>query len=354
MLTIAVIPGDGIGNEVVPEAVKVLKTLSEVTGMDFQYETFDYGAERYLRTGKALPDNIVETVQDISRNFDAILYGAGGEDPRVPRGVNAGPILAAIRRNLDLYANQRPCKLYDARLTPLKGKTEADINFVVFREVTEGSLSGMGVSLKRGTPDEVAVQEEISTWKGVQRVIKYAFEYAKKHKLTRVTMSEKAAGDGIWLRVFREVAKDYPAIEAQDIHIDTLCYQMVMMPEYFQVIVTENRYGDIASDLAAALHGGRGLSPSGVFNSERKICYFEPVHGTAPDITGKNLANPFATILAAKMMLEHFAMQEQAALVEKAVAKAIKEKQATADIGGNLGTKQVGEFVCQTIRKLAG
>ena len=256
---------------------------------------------------------------------------------------------------MDLYANQRPCKLYDARLTPLKGKTEVDINFVVFRECTEGLYSGVGGNFKKGTPDEIAVREEISTWKGVHRVIKYAFEYAKKHKLTRVTMSEKSPGrDGIWLRIFEEVAKDYPGIEAQDIHIDTLCYQMVMMPEHFQVIVTENTFGDIASDLAAALHGGRGLSPSGVFSSEKKICYFEPVHGSAPDIAGQNLANPFAAILAAKMMLEHFGMQEQVNLVEKAVVKAIKEGKTTADIGGNLGTTQVGEFVCQTIRKLAG
>jgi 3-isopropylmalate dehydrogenase len=355
MLAIAVIPGDGIGNEVVPEALKVLKTLAEVTGMDLRYETFDYGAERYLRTGEGLPDNFEKVIKDIANNFDAILFGAGGTDSRVPRGVTYPAIAGFIRRTLDLYANLRPCKLYDARLTPLKGKTEADINFVVFRECTEGLPSGLGGNFKKGTPDEIAIQEEIHTWKGVHRVIKYAFEYAKNNNLTRVTMAEKGPGkESFWLRVFRELAKNYPEIEAEDIHIDTMCYQMVMKPEHFQVIVTENRWGDISSDLGAALQGGRGLSPSGVFSAEKNICYFEPIHGTAPDIFGKNLANPFATILAAKMLLEHFDFQEQADIIERAVVTAIKEGKTTSDIGGNLGTTEVGDFVCQTIQQMAG
>ena len=352
MPSIAVIPGDGIGNEVIPEAVRVLEALHEVTGMALEYQTFDYGVERYLRTGEAVPENISEIVQGMSKNFDAILFGAGGDDPRAPVGINAKTVTRALRDGLDLYANQRPCKLYDARLTPLKGKTEADINFVVFRECTEGLNYLWGGNLKRGTPDEVAVREEISTRKGIQRIVQFAFDYAKRHQLSRVAMGDKTKGDSIWRRVFKEVADGYPGIEGRHFHTDNLIYQIVMRPEQFQVIVIENRVGDLVSDLAAALHGGLGLSPSGVFNAEKKACYFEPVHGTGPDIFGRGLANPLAAILAVRMMLEHLGFRDQADLVEKAVIQSIKDGETTPDIGGRLGTRQVGEFVCQTIRKL--
>ncbi len=353
MPVIAVIPGDGIGNEVVPEAVKVLETLHEVTGMDFEYQTFDYGSGRYLRTGEAIPENISEIVQDMSKKFDAILFGAGGVDARVPLGINAQPIYIALRRDLDLYANQRPCRLYDARLTPLKGKIETDINFMIIRESTEGFSALPGGNFRKGTLHEVAVRQDVSTGRGVHRIIKFAFEYAKKHKLSRVTLGDKTRGDSIWVRVLKEVAKGYPEIEGRHLHVDNMAYQMIIRPEQFQVIVTENRFGDIASDMAAALHGGLGLSPAGVVNAETGACYFEPVHGTGPDIAGRNLANPFAAILAARMMLDHLGFQEQADLVEKAVVKAIKDGETTTDIGGKLGTTQVGEFVRRTIRKLA-
>ena len=353
MPAIAVIPGDGIGNEVIPEAVKVLETLNETTGMSFEYELFDYGAERYLRTGEATPDNILEIMKETAENFDAVLFGAGGIDYRVPLGKDAKPITKSLRLGLDLYANHRPCRLYDARLTPLKNKNETDINMAVFRECTEGHAPLLGGIFKKGTPDEVNIRDEIHTRKGVERIIKYAFEYAKKHQLSRVTMSEKTGPDGIWRRVYGEVSKDYPEIEAHHLHFDALACHMVLMPEHFQVIVIENRIGDIISDLAGALHGGLGLSPSGVFNAEKKACYFEPVHGTAPDIAGRNVANPFASILAVRMMLEHLGFQDPADLIDKAVLKAIKDGKTTKDIGGSLSTQQVGEFVCKTIRQLS-
>ena len=354
MSAIAVIPGDGIGNEVMPEAIKVLRTLNEVAGTDFEFEFFDFGAERYLRTGQAIPDNLSEIIRDMPKNFQAILFGAGGIDPRVPRNVHSQPVLVALRTQLDLYANLRPCKLLDVSLCPLKGKTEKDIDFVVFRENTEGLYSGVGGNFKKGTEDEVSIREEISTRKGVQRIIEYAFEYAKKHNLSRVTMSEKSLSDGLWLRVFREVSQNYPGIEAQHLHIDTLVYQMVMRPEQFKVIVTENMFGDIASEVAAALHGGVSLSASACTNPETGDCYFEPVHGTVPGKYGKNISNPLATILSAKMMLEHMGFTDEANLVERAVTASIKQGKTTPDLGGKCSTQEVGDFVCQTIKELTG
>ncbi len=352
MPSIAVVPGDGIGNEVVPAAVRVLEALAQATGIELRFQRFDFGAERYLRTGEAVPADVSAVVREMARTFDAIFFGAAGDDPRVPPQGTARRFLMALRKDLDLYVNLRPCRLLDARLTPLKGKTEKDIDFVVFRENTEGLYSGLGGVFKMGTTDEIYIREELHTWKGVNRVLRYAFEYARRTGRTRVTVAEKSSEDGLWLREMRNVARDFPDIEAENMHIDTLAYQMVLRPERFQVIVAENMWGDILSDLAAALHGGRGLSPSLCLNPETG-CYVEPVHGTAPDIFGQNIANPFAAVLCGQLLLEYLGYPREGQLLQQAVVKAIQVGKTTPDLGGACTTDQVTEFLCEAVRELA-
>ena len=354
MTRIAVIPGDGIGNEVVPEAVKVLEAVDDLFHLELEYEHFDFGAERYLKTGKAIPDDFDQFIDGLPDRFDTALFGAAGTDPRVPSDQVASPVLRGLRRRLDLYANLRPCRLLDASLTPLKEKTEQDIDFVVFRENTEGYESGSAGTLKVGTPDEVEIRPEINTAKGVRRIIEYAFDYARQHGRGRVDMAEKGQPNGLWARTFREVGKGYPEIEQRHTHVDTLAYAMVISPEQLQVIVAENRAGDILSDIAGAIQGGRGLSPTGCFNPDRHFCYFEPIHGTGPDILGKQLANPMAAILAGRMLLEHAGHTEAATAIEAAVAEAVRTGNTTPDLGGALSTGQVGDFIRRELRKRAG
>jgi 3-isopropylmalate dehydrogenase len=349
-----VIPGDGIGNEVVPEAVKVLEAVDELFHLELEYEIFDWGAERYLKTGKAIPDDFDQFIDSLPHRFDTALFGAAGTDPRVPSDAVASPALRGLRRRLDLYANLRPCRLLDASLTPLKGKTKRDIDFVVFRENTEGYESGSAGTIKVGTPDEVEVRQEINTAKGVRRIIEYAFNYARQHGRGRVDMAEKGLPNGLWARTFREVGKAYPEIEQRHTHVDTLAYAMVISPEQLQVVVAENRAGDILSDIAGAIQGGRGLSPTGCFNPDRHFCYFEPIHGTGPDIIGKHVANPMAAILAGKMLLEHSGHAEAATAIESAVAEAVRTGNTTPDLGGNLSTGQVGDFIRRELRSQAG
>jgi 3-isopropylmalate dehydrogenase len=353
MTRIAVIPGDGIGNEVVTEAVKVLEAVDELFHFGLEYELFDLGAERYLKTGQAIPDDFDQFIDGLPNRFDTALFGAGGTDPRVPPDQVASPVLRGLRRRLDLYANLRPCRLLDASLTPLKGKTEQDIDFVFFRENTEGYESGSAGTLKVGTSDEVEVRPEINTAKGVRRIIEYALSYAREHGRSRVDMAEKGLPNGLWARTFREVGKAYPEIDQHHVHVDTLAYAMVVSPEQLQVIVAENRAGDILSDIAGAIQGGRGISPTGCFNPDRHFCYFEPIHGTGPDIIGMQLANPIAAILAAKMLLEHSGHPEAAAAMEAAVAEAVRSGNTTPDLGGNLSTSQVGDFICRELRRQA-
>jgi 3-isopropylmalate dehydrogenase len=291
----------------------------------------------------------------LAREFDAILLGALG-DPRVPSNVHAKEILLGMRFKMDLYANVRPVRLLDASLCPLKAIEPKDIDFVVVRENTEGAYVDAGGVFKQGTSDEIAVQEDINTRKGVERVIRYAFEYCERHKKhggsprQRVLMCDKSnamthAG-GLWQRVFKEVSQEYPQIAAQHLYVDALCTQMVRDPRQFDVIVTNNMFGDIITDLAAGLQGGLGMAASGNIHPG-KTSMFEPVHGSAPPIAGKNVANPFGAILTAAMMLRHLGFAEESDRIEGAVLEAVKQKKTTQDIGGNLGTVEVGEWVAK-------
>ena len=341
---IALIPGDGIGIDVTAEATKVLNTLVVSRGLPLELLTFDWGAEKYLREGVTLPEGALDMFR---REFDAIFIGALG-DPRVPSNQHAVDILLGIRFGLDLYVNQRPVELLDAKLCPLKDRTEKDINFVVFRENTEGAYVGMGGNFKRGTPDEIALQEDVNTRKGVERILVYAFEYARRHGLTKVCMSDKSNalphGHGLWQRTFAEVRERYPEIESRHLYVDALAMQIVKNPTQFQVIVTCNMFGDIISDLGAQLQGGLGVAPSANLNPGH-VSMFEPVHGSAPKYAGKNVANPLAAILTLGMMLEELGFLEESARVETVVAEAIHEGITTPDLGGSLGTREVAEWI---------
>ena len=345
---IAVIPGDGIGVDVTAEATRVLRAVAAAAGRTLELVEFDWGAERYLRDGVSLPEGAVEMLRN---EYDAILAGALG-DPRVPSIQYAADILLGLRFKLDLYVNARPCILLDKRLTPLRDRDEKDLQFIVFRENTEGLYVGMGGNFKRGTPDEVAIQEDVNTRKGVERIIRYAFEFARQHKLQRVCMSDKSNaltyGHDLWQRVFAQVRQEYPETEANHLYIDALTMQMVKNPAQFQVIVTCNMFGDIISDLGAQLAGGLGLAPSGNINPET-ISMFEPVHGSAPKYAGKNTANPLGAILAAAMMLDHLGWSEEAAAVNEAVRVAVREGKTTRDLGGELGTREVGDWLANYI-----
>jgi 3-isopropylmalate dehydrogenase len=347
---IAVIPGDGIGKEVIPEAVKVLNAVTAASGKKLALTEFDWGADRYLRDETTLPADAVEMFH---RDFDAILLGAMG-DPRVPSNVHAAEILLGLRSKLDLYVNARPCVLFDKRFTPLKDRSEKDVNFIVFRENTEGLYVGMGGFFKKGTADEIATQEDLNTRKGVERIIRYAFEYARKRGLKRVCMSDKsnalAFGHDLWQRVFKLVRAEYAEIEASHQYIDNLLMQMVRDPSQFQVIVTSNLFGDIASDLGAQLAGGLGLAPSGNIHPGQ-VSLFEPVHGSAPNIAGKNVANPMGAILTAGMMLEYLAWADEGRAVEGAVRTALREGKIPAELGGSLGTREVGDWIANQIAK---
>jgi len=347
---IAVIPGDGIGVDVTAEATKILRAAAAATGQPLELVEFDWGAERYLRDGTSLP---ADAPAMLRREFDAIYVGALG-DPRVPSMKHAADILLGLRFQLDLYVNARPVVLLDPRLTPLRDRTEQQLNFIVFRENTEGLYVGMGGQFKRGTADEVAIQEDVNTRKGVERIIRYAFEYARKHGLKRVCMSDKSNvltyGHDLWQRVFAKVREEYPEIESSHMYVDALSMQLVLHPERFDVIVTCNMFGDIVSDLGAALVGGLGLAPSGNINPEG-VSMFEPVHGSAPKYAGKNTANPLAAILSGAMMLDHIGWTEAAALVNQAARAAVREGKTTRDLGGSLGTREVGDWVADYVTR---
>jgi 3-isopropylmalate dehydrogenase len=343
---IAVLPGDGIGREVIPQALRVL----EAAGAPLEVTEFDWGADRYLADGITVPP---DGFAMLDREFDAILVGAFG-DPRVATNVHAKEILLGMRFKMDLYANVRPVRLLDASLCPLKGVEPKDVDFVVLRENTEGVYVDAGGVFKQGTEDEVAIQEDINTRKGVARIIHYAFEYCERH--TRldgsprktVLMCDKSnamthAG-GLWQRVYKEVAAEYPQIRAQHMYVDALCMQMVRDPRQFDVIVTNNMFGDIITDLAAALQGGLGMAASGNIHPG-KTSMFEPVHGSAPPIAGKNLANPFGAILTGAMMLRHIGITAEADRIEAALLAGVQAKQTTQDIGGSLGTREAADWV---------
>jgi len=343
MPKIAVIPGDGIGIDVTREALKVLAAIRD-QGVDLTWDEFDYGAEKYLATGITLPD---AQIDEFRRHYDAVYVGAVG-DPRVPDMKHAADILLGLRFKLDLYVNYRPCRLLDESLCPLKGKRPSDVNFVVFRENTEGMYAGVGGHLKKGTADEVALQTSINTRKGVERIIRHAFEYARTFGLTRVTMSDKSnamrfEGD-LWQRTFYEVAAEYPDIEANHWYIDALLMQMVKRPEQFQVIVTSNMFGDIVTGVGAQICGGLGLAASGNIHPGR-VSLFEPVHGSAPKYAGKDVANPLAAILTAGLMLEHLGHPQWTWQLEDTVKEMIASGEVPVDMGGKLGTAATGDRV---------
>jgi 3-isopropylmalate dehydrogenase len=345
MPRIAVIAGDGVGAEVTREAVKVLRAVT-AAGPELDVVEWPHGADHYLSTGTTLTD---DEFRDLSANYDAILLGAMG-DPRVPGNEHARDILLGLRFKLDLYINFRPVRLLHPDLTPLRDKTEKDVDFVIFRENTEGVYVGMGGVFKKGTPDEVAVQEDVNTRKGVERIVRAAFEYARANGLERVTMSDKAnamehAG-GLWRRVFKEVAQEYPDVQSEALYVDMLAMDMVRRPERYRVIVTGNLFGDILSDLGSQLAGGLGLSASGNIHPGR-VSLFEPVHGSAPDIAGKGTANPFAAVLTAALMMRHLGHAGAAERMEAAVRRAVHEGQTTPDLGGSLGTAAAGDAVCR-------
>ena len=341
---IAVIPGDGIGAEVTPQAVKVLKAVAAPCKRAMEFVEFDWSADKYLREGVSLPPGAVEMLRD---EFDAILFGALG-DPRVPSNQHAADILLGLRFKLDLYVNARPVELLQDRLTPLRDRTEKDIRMMVFRENTEGLYVGVGGFFKKDTTDEIAVQEDVNSRKGVERIIRFAFEYARKNGLKRVCMSDKSNAmtfaHDLWQRVFKQVRREYTDVDSHHLYIDTLAMEIVRDPSQFDVIVTCNLFGDIISDLGAQLAGGLGLAPSGN-NHPGKTSLFEPVHGSAPNIAGKGIANPLGSVLTSAMMLEFLAWTPDATALRTAVRAALRENYVTPDLGGNKRTPEVGDWL---------
>ena len=349
---IAVIPGDGIGKEVTPEAVKVLRAVTAPAGRNIEFVEFDWGADKYLREGVTLPGGAVEMLRD---EFDAILFGALG-DPRVPTNQHAADILLGLRFKLDLYVNARPVELLHDRLTPLRDRTERDIRLIVFRENTEGLYVGVGGFFKKGTADEIAVQEDINSRKGVERIIRYAFQYARQNNLKRVCMSDKSNAmtfaHDLWQRVFKEVRLEYPQIDSRHLYIDTLAMEIVRDPSQFDVIVTCNLFGDIISDLGAQLAGGLGLAPSGNIHPG-KTSLFEPVHGSAPNIAGKGIANPLGSVLTSAMLLDFLGWSREAAITRDAVKSALLNNYLTSDLGGEKSTAEVGTWLAHFAAKRA-
>jgi len=352
MKRIALIPGDGIGKEVIPEGVKVIKAVAKKHNIELEFDNFDFGADRYLKDGHILNDEDIEKLKE----YDAIYLGAVG-DPRIEPGLLEKGILLKLRFDLDLYINLRPIKLFDEKYCPLKGKTEKDIDFMVVRENTEGLYVGSGGFLRKGTQQEVATQEMIATRFGVERAIRYAFEVAKKRNSDKrtVALCDKSNvltfAQNLWLRTFEEVSKDYPDVKAEHYYVDAICMKMVRSPEIFDVIVTSNMFGDIITDLGAEIQGGMGTAVSGNINPTT-VSMFEPVHGSAPDIAGKGIANPIATILAGAQMMDVLGYSEAGKDIEKAVLKAMEEKETTGDMGGKLSTKQSGDIISEFINKI--
>ena len=348
-LRIAVVPGDGIGIDVTAEATKALTAVAESAGRAIRLTTFEWGAEHYLKTGTTLPPDALRTLLD---GFDAILLGAMG-DPRVPDNKHAAEILLGLRFKLDLYVNYRPVRLLHEKLCPLKGVRPQDVDFVVFRENTEGLYVMMGGNFKKDTPDEVATEVDVNTRKGVERILRHAFEFARRTGRTKLTMADKSNvlihAHDLWQRAFKAVATEYTGIEASHLYADNLALQMIRKPQQFQVIVTCNMFGDIVSDVGAALQGGLGLAASGNIHPGR-LSLFEPIHGSAPKYAGTNTANPMGAILTAALMLEHLGWVDDARRIEVAVQEAIGIGTTTVDLGGRLGTREVGDAIAARLR----
>ncbi|MCQ4573864.1 MAG: 3-isopropylmalate dehydrogenase [Candidatus Brocadiales bacterium] len=352
MHKIAVIPGDGIGPEVVSEGLKVLEAVGRKRGFKYELKQYDLGGEHYLKTGETLPEGLLEEF----KGFGAIYLGAVGH-PDVAPGILERGLLLKLRFELDQYINLRPVKLYPGVDCPLKNKTPEDVDFVVVRENTEGLYIGAGGFLRRGTPQEVAIQEMVNTRSGVERCIRYAFELTKKRnsKAKKLLLCGKTNvlnyAHDLWMRVFEEVAGEYPDVTTDYAHVDATCMWMVKNPEYFDVIVTDNMFGDIITDLGAMIQGGMGIAAGGNINPEG-VSMFEPIGGSAPKYAGKNVANPLAAICACAMMLDHLGETESARDVEEAVKRVIPTR--LKGLGaGNMGatTREVGDMVATEIIK---
>jgi 3-isopropylmalate dehydrogenase len=347
---IAVMPGDGTGPEVVREALKALSAVSEKDGFKLELGHYDLGGDRYLKTGEVLP----QTAVDELRTFQAILLGAIGH-PEVKPGILEKGLLLELRFQLDQYVNLRPVILFPGVETPLKDKGPEEINFVVVRENTEGLYAGTGGFLRKGTPHEVAVQESVNTRMGVERCIRYAFEYCRKrNQRKKLTLCGKTnvltfAFD-LWERTFYEVAKDYPDVQTDYAHVDATCMWMVKNPEWFDVIVTDNMFGDIITDLGAMIQGGMGIAAGGNINPQG-VSMFEPIGGSAPKYTGKNIINPLAAIGAAQMMLEHLGEDKSAARIDQAIRKVVAHDLKSLS-AGQMGytTSEVGDLVARYIQ----
>lgn len=348
---IAAIPGDGIGPEVVGAALTVLEAAGRRFGFALDVERLPYSADHYLATGETIPDSAIEHLR---KDVDAIFVGALG-DPRVPGNEHARDILLGLRFRLDLYVNLRPVTLLHPSLCPLKDPPSGPrmIDFAIVRENTEGIYVGAGGGLRVGTPDEVQFAEEVHTRKGVERIIRYAFEWAEAHGRTRVTMSDKAnavPAHRLWTRVFAEVGTEYPDIEREHRYVDALAMELVREPERFQVIVTQNLFGDILSDLGAQLVGGLGISPSANLHPGR-AGLFEPVHGSAPPLAGQDVANPFAAILTGAMLLRELKVAGAPEALEQAVREAVAAGMTTPDLGGKSGTKAVAAWIAARVAR---
>jgi 3-isopropylmalate dehydrogenase len=347
---IAVIPGDGTGPEVIAEGLKCLEAVGEKVGFKCELVEYDFGGERYKRTGETLPDSAVKEL----RSFDAIYLGAIGH-PDVKPGILEKGILLKARFELDQYINLRPVKLYPNVDTPLKDKGPKDIDFIVVRENTEGLYTGSGGFLKKGTPDEVAIQESINTRKGAERCLRYAFDLTRKrNKNRKLTLCGKTnvltfAFD-LWERTFHEVgAKDYPDITRDYAHVDATCMWMVKNPEWFDVIVTDNMFGDIITDLGAMIQGGMGVAAGGNINPEG-VSMFEPIGGSAPKYTGQNVINPVAAIAACQMMIDVLGEAEGARILEQAIIEVVGKKMKSMSAGRmGYSTSQVGDMIANAV-----
>ena len=348
MYRIAVLPGDGTGPEQVNEGIKVLNAAAKKFGFSWQMENYNLGGEYYLKTGEVLPDSTLNELRD----YDAIFLGAIGH-PDVKPGILEKGLLLRLRFELDLYINLRPVKLFPGVNTPVKDKGPEEIDFIVVRENTEGLYAGSGGFLYKNTPHEVAVQESINTRRGVERCVRYAFDYCTEQNRSKVTLCAKTnvltyASD-LWERVFYEVGEEYPGIEKDYGHVDAITMWMVKNPEWFDVIVTDNMFGDIITDLGAMIQGGMGLAAGGNLNPG-KISMFEPIGGSAPKYTGKKIINPLSAIAAAAMMLDYLGEKEAAKAVESSIAYVCQNKLESLSAGQmGYNTEEVGDLIAENL-----
>jgi 3-isopropylmalate dehydrogenase len=347
---IAVIAGDGIGPEVVREGLRILERVAAIEGFSARVTPFPFGAEHFLKTREIFPDSAFDEV----RGHDAVLLGAIG-DPRIEVGLLEFGIIMRMRVGLDLYVNLRPVKLYAEHLCPLKDKTPADVDFVVVRENTEDAYTGMYGFFKKGTPDEIATQEILFTRKGVERVLRYAFDLCRKRNKTRklllVDKANAVRAMDLWTRTFEEVGREYPDVQRDHAYIDAACMWSVKNPEWFDTVVTSNMFGDILTDLAAMIQGGLGIAASGNLHPGR-VSLFEPIHGSAPKHAGKNVANPLATVMAVQMMLDYLGEARAARRIEEAVTGLLQSRRIPS-LGSDSGlkTSEIGDLVLEVLAR---